>query len=78
MLCVLILYISDIQFIVDSESQIFWETIHGSFNSLSEFLQEICWKEIAEHNTLPTRLRRHVYQHNSKKKCENRTHEILK
>ena len=38
----------DLQFKVDSERQIFWETFHGSFNLLSEFLPEICWEEIAE------------------------------
>ena len=39
----------DLQFKVDSEWQIFWETFHGSFFNLrSEFLPEICWKEIAE------------------------------
>ena len=50
MLCVLILYISGgtLQFKIDSEWQIFWEILHGSFNLLSEFLPEICWEEIAE------------------------------
>ena len=50
MLCVLILYISGgaLQFKVDSERQIFWETFHGNFNLLSEILPEICWEEIAE------------------------------
>ena len=39
----------DLQFKVDSERQIcFWETFHGNFISHSEFLPEICWKEIAE------------------------------
>ena len=37
----------DLQFKVDSERQIFWETFHGSFNLLSEFLPEICWEEIS-------------------------------
>ena len=36
------------QFKADSERQIFWETFHGSFYLLSEFLPEICWEEIAE------------------------------
>ena len=38
----------DLQFKVDSEWQIFWETYHGKFYLLSEFLPEICWEEIAE------------------------------
>ena len=38
----------DLLFKVDYERQIFWETFHGSFNSLSKFLPEICWEEIAE------------------------------
>ena len=32
----------DLQFKVDSERQIFWETFHGNFYLLSEFLTEIC------------------------------------
>ena len=44
MLCVLISY----KFKVDSERQIFWETFHGIFILLSEFLPEICWEKIAE------------------------------
>ena len=38
----------DLQFKVDSESQIIWETFHSKFYLLSEFLPEICWEEIAE------------------------------
>ena len=38
----------DLQFKVDSERQIFWETFHGNFISFAEFLPEICWDEIAE------------------------------
>ena len=38
----------DLQFKVDSERQIFWETSHGSFYLLSKFLPEICWEEIAK------------------------------
>ena len=38
----------DLQFKVDSERQIFWETFNGNFIYFSEFLPEICWKEIAE------------------------------
>ena len=38
----------DLQFKVDTERQIFWETFHGNFYWLSEFLPEICWEEIAE------------------------------
>ena len=38
----------DLQFNVDSERQIFWETFHGNFYLLSEFFPEICWEEIAE------------------------------
>ena len=39
----------DLQFKVDSERQIFWETFHKNFICLlSEFLPEICWEEIAE------------------------------
>ena len=38
----------DLQFKVDSERQIFWETFHRNFYLLSEFLPEICWEEIAE------------------------------
>ena len=38
----------DLRFKVDFKWQIFWETFHGSFNLLSEFLPEIYWKEIAE------------------------------
>ena len=37
----------DLQFKVDSEWQIFWETFHGNFYLLSEFLPKICWEEIA-------------------------------
>ena len=37
-----------LQFKVGSERQIFWETFNGNFILLSEFLPEICWKEIAE------------------------------
>ena len=37
-----------LQFIVDSEGQIFWETFHGKFYLLAEFLPEICWEENAE------------------------------
>ena len=55
----------DLQFKIDSERQLFWETFHGNFDLLSEFLPQICWEEIAEeilfvfrqHNTLPTRPR---------------------
>ena len=32
----------DLQFKVDYEGQIFWETFHGNFNLLSEILPEIC------------------------------------
>ena len=38
----------NLQFQVDSEWQIFWETFHGNFNLLSKILPEICWEEIAE------------------------------
>ena len=38
----------DLQFKVDSERQIFWETFHGNFFLLSEFFPEICWEEIVE------------------------------
>ena len=38
----------DLQFKVDSERQIFWETFHGNFILRSEFLPEIGWEEIAE------------------------------
>ena len=38
----------DLQFKVDTKRQIFWETFHGSFYLLSEFLPETCWEEIAE------------------------------
>ena len=39
----------DLQFKVESERQIFWETFHGNFIFIySEFLPEICWEEIAE------------------------------
>ena len=38
----------DLQFKVNSERQIFWETFHGNFYLLLEFLPEICWEEIAE------------------------------
>ena len=38
----------DLLFKVDSKRQIFWETFHGSFKLLSEFITEICWEEIAE------------------------------
>ena len=38
----------DLQFKVDSERHIIWETFHGNFYWLSEFLPEICWEEIAE------------------------------
>ena len=38
----------DLQFKVDSERQIFWETFHGNFYLLSDILPEICWAEIAE------------------------------
>ena len=50
MLCVLFLYISGgtYSFKVDSEQQIFWETFHGNFILLSEFLPEIRWEEIAD------------------------------
>ena len=50
MLCVLILYTSGgtYSFKVDSERQIIWETFHGNFILLSEFLPEICWEEITE------------------------------
>ena len=42
----------DLQFKVNSEWQIFWESFHGNFYLLSEeFLPEICWEEIAEENT---------------------------
>ena len=37
----------DLQLIVDSERQIFWETFHGNLYLLSEFLQKICWEEIS-------------------------------
>ena len=37
----------DLNFKVDSEQQIFWETFHGNF-IYSEFLPDICWEEIAE------------------------------
>ena len=36
-----------LQFKVDSERQIFWETFHDNFNLLSEFFPEICREEIA-------------------------------
>ena len=44
----LILYVKwrDLQFKVDSERQIFWETFHCNFYLLSEFLPVICWEEI--------------------------------
>ena len=38
----------DLQFNVDSERQIFWETFSWQFYLLSEFLPEICWEEVAE------------------------------
>ena len=38
----------NLQFKVDSERQIFWETFHENFILLSEFLPEICWEEITE------------------------------
>ena len=38
----------NLQFKVDSERQIFWETFNGSFNLLSEFLPEICWEDVTE------------------------------
>ena len=38
----------DLQFKVDSERQIFWETFHDNFYILSELLTEICWEKIAE------------------------------
>ena len=38
----------DLQFKVDSERQIFWETFSWQFYLLSEFFPEICWEEIAE------------------------------
>ena len=38
----------DLQFEVDFERQIFWETFHGNFYLLSEFLSEICSEEIVE------------------------------
>ena len=37
----------DLQFKIDYERQIFWETFHGNF-IYSEFLPEICWEEMAE------------------------------
>ena len=50
MLCVLILYVSGGTYGLKStpNDRIFWETFHGSFNLLSEFLPEICWEEIAK------------------------------
>ena len=38
----------DLQFKVNSERKSSWETFHGSFNLLSEFLPEICWEKFAE------------------------------
>ena len=38
----------DLQFKVDSERRIFWETFHGNFYFHSELLPDICWEEIAE------------------------------
>ena len=38
----------NLQFNIDSEWQILWETFHGSFYLLSDFLLEICWEENAE------------------------------
>ena len=38
----------DLQFKVDFERQIFWETFRGNFILLSEFMPKICWEEIAE------------------------------
>ena len=42
MLCVLILSVKwrDLQFKADSERQILWETFHGNFYLLSDFLPE--------------------------------------
>ena len=37
-----------LRFNVDSERQIFWETLMAILFLHSEFLPEICWKEIAE------------------------------
>ena len=41
-------FIHFLQFKVDFERQIFWETFHGNFYILSELLPEICWEKIAE------------------------------
>ena len=38
----------NLQFKVDSERQIFWETFHSNFIYSQEFLPEIRWEEIAE------------------------------
>ena len=38
----------DLQFNVDSERQIFWETFSWQVYLLSAFLPDICWKEIAK------------------------------
>ena len=50
MLCVLILYINGGTYSFKStpNNRLFWETFHGSFNLLTEFLPEICWEEITE------------------------------
>ena len=38
----------DLQFKIDSERKIFWETFLWQFYLLSEFLPEICWEQIAQ------------------------------
>ena len=38
----------DLQFKINSDWQIFWETFSSQFYLLSVFLPEICWEDIAE------------------------------
>ena len=50
MLCVLNWYISGEIYILKSipNDRFFLENFHSNYYSLSEFLQEICWEDIAE------------------------------
>ena len=53
MLCMFILYMNGCEFFeVVYEQQMFWETFHGNYMSLSEILPEICGTEVAEGNIL--------------------------
>ena len=40
----------NLQFKVDSERQIFWETFHGNFYLFPKVLPETFWEEIAKEN----------------------------